>query len=176
MDDTIENFCQTLVDTLNETHGLSVSMDDITEWDLSTAFPMLTRNQIFAPTYTKDFWKRVTPLLGAIENLWKITEDGHTVVIVTASAPESVPLKLNNFLFKYFPFIKRKNVIIASNKQMIKGDIMVDDAPHNLIGGDYEKVMMTANHNRSFDAEAHGITRVRSWDEAYQFIDKFARS
>lgn len=170
MDDTIENFCQTLIDILNEKHGLHITIDNVTEWDLSKAFPTLTKHQIFAPTYTKEFWERVKPLPGAIENVKQLIDDGHDIVIVTASAPESVPLKLNHFLFRHFPFIKRTNVIVCSRKQMVRGDVMIDDAPHNLEGGDYIKIMMSANHNKSYNTDMNGMRRVRNWDEAYQCV------
>lgn len=170
MDDTIENFGQTLIDTLNETYGLNVNIDDVKEWDLTKPFPTLSKHQIFAPTYTKEFWERVKPLPGAVENVKRLVDDGHDIVIVTASAPQSVPLKLERFLFKYFPFIKRSNVIICSRKQMVKGDIMIDDGPHNLEDGDYVKIMMTANHNKSYDTDTNGMKRVNNWDEAYQYV------
>jgi 5'(3')-deoxyribonucleotidase len=174
MDDTIENFCETLVEVLNERHGLKVKTDDIREWDLTKAFPSLAPRDIFAPTYEEDFWKRVKPLPGAVDYLRRMTDDGHSVVIVTASAPESVPLKIKLCLRRHFPFIKRENIIIASRKQLIKGDIMIDDAPHNLIGGDYLRVLMQANHNRDYDAASNGMVRVDGWDGAYRMVRMYA--
>ena len=53
---------------------------------------------------------------------------------------------------------------------MIKGDILIDDAVHNHIGGDYRKFLMNAPHNEKYDADANGMIRVSSWKEIYELI------
>ena len=53
---------------------------------------------------------------------------------------------------------------------MIRGDVLIDDGLHNLIGGDYRKILFDSPHNRSFDAEGNGMIRVHNWDEAEQAI------
>lgn len=174
MDDTIENFCETLVFMLNERFGLSVKPEDVIEWDLKKAFPTLTASDIFAPTNEAEFWKRVKPLPGAVEFLKQIHKDGHDIVIVTASNPESVPLKLNHMLFRFFPFISRKNVIIASRKDLIRGDVLIDDAPHNLENFIGDKILMTANHNKNYQEANIGATRADNWTDIYLFVSVLA--
>lgn len=165
MDDTIEYLLYAWVDRLNERHDLSVQYSDIQEWDISVAFPTLTREQVFAPLFEDDFWETVKPMPDAAEVLKWAIDEGHEVYIVTASAYQTIKSKMENVLFKHFPFISWKNVFIAQNKQMIRGDILIDDAPHNLEGGNYVKLLMTASHNRSYDASANGMVRVSNWDE-----------
>lgn len=67
MDDTIENLMPAWVDWLNEKHGTSVSVEDVTEWNVSKFFPTLTRSEVYAPLSDDDFWKTVTPKDGAVE-------------------------------------------------------------------------------------------------------------
>ena len=104
---------------------------------------------------------------------WAIDE-GHEVYIVTASAYETIKSKMENVLFRYFPFISWSNVIIASNKQMIHGDMLIDDAPHNLIDGKYVKILMTAPHNINYDAARNHMIRVNSWEEIKDCIIKLS--
>lgn len=163
MDDTIEHLLEAWVDCLNTRHGTQVKYDDITEWDLCKAFPTLTKEQIHAPLVEDDFWKTVRPMDGAEDALKWMIDEGHKVYIVTASAYKTIEAKMENLLFKYFPFISWENVIITSNKQMVKGDILIDDAPHNLEGGDYVKILMSAGHNRKYNAEQNGMYRVCTW-------------
>lgn len=174
MDDTIENFCETLVFMLNERFVLSVKPEDVIEWDLKKAFPTLTASDIFAPTNEAEFWKRVKPLPGAVEFLEQIHKDGHDIVIVTASSPESVPLKLNHMLFQFFPFISRKNIIIASRKDLIRGDVLIDDAPHNLENFIGDKILMTANHNKNYQETNIGASRAANWAEIYMLVSILA--
>lgn len=77
---------------------------------------------------------------------------------------------MDNVLFRYFPMFTWNDVIITAHKQLIGGDVFVDDGAHNLVGGSYEKLLMDAPHNRKFSAEANGITRVMNWSEAYTKI------
>lgn len=163
MDDTIEHLLDAWIRCLNKRHGTTVKYADVTEWDLCKSFPTLTKEQIYAPLVEDDFWKTVEPMRDAADVLKWAIDEGHEIYIVTATAYETVKSKMENVLFKHFPFISWKNVIIAQNKQMIRGDILVDDAPHNLEGGDYIKLLMTAGHNRLYNAEKNGMYRVDTW-------------
>lgn len=49
MDDTIENLAEAWVDYLNARHQTSTSLSDITDWDISKAFPTLTKEQVYFP-------------------------------------------------------------------------------------------------------------------------------
>lgn len=171
MDDTIEHLSEACVSWLNDKYGTTVRCDDICSWDFSKAFPNLSRNQVYKPLKEDDFWDTVKPMDGAADVLRSLTQDGHEVYIVTASLYQTIPAKMERVLFRYFPFLSWQNVIIASNKQMIDGDIMIDDAPHNLLGGRYAKILMSAPHNRYFNAIRNGITRVSNWEQAKQVLD-----
>lgn len=71
-------------------------------------------------------------------------------------------------------FIPWWNVITIRNKQLINADILVDDGVHNLVGGSYKKILMTASHNKDFDASGNGMVRVNNWQEAYDKIIEYA--
>lgn len=107
-------------------------------------------------------------------NLSLIPSVVHRVYIVTSSFYETLAVKMTDVLFRYFHFLKWEDVIITSHKQLIHGDVLVDDGVHNLEGGDYLKILMDAPHNRSYDAEQGGMHRVTGWDEAYDIITQYA--
>lgn len=109
--------------------------------------------------------------------LKKLIDDGNDVYIVTASNLDSVSAKMNKVLFKYFPFIKPQNVIITAKKQLVLGDILIDDAPHNM-GGQYKGFLFTANHNKSItDDELLKLNsvRVNNWKEVYDLIHGYQK-
>lgn len=170
MDDTVEGLLQAWVDYLNKTHGTTVKKDDVTEWDVSVSFPEVSTAEVYAPLQNDEFWKTVKPFDGAAEYLQRLKDDGHKVLIVTTSDYRTLRSKMDNVLFRYFPMFTWNDVIITAHKQIVNGDVLVDDGVHNLIGGSYEKLLMDAPHNRRFDAEANGMTRVTSWSEAYTKI------
>ena len=175
IDDTLEDLCTPWVQYLNEKYGTAVTTDDIKDWHIAKVFPTLTREQVFEPLAKEEFWERVKPLPEAYKNIRKLKYDGHRIFIVTASDPIiSVPMKLEKVLFRYFPFFSCNDVIIATQKQMIRGDILVDDASHNLENGNYKRILMNAPHNRFFNEKSIGAARACDWDTVYRLISKYA--
>ena len=148
MDDTIENLSEAWINFLNNRYGTSVKPEDITEWSIEKAFPEIPEDDVYGVLREEALWETVKPLPGAVKYLKKLIDDGNQIYIVTASHPDTVSAKMNKVLFRYFPFISYENVVIASKKQLIQGDFLIDDAPHNM-GGSYKGLLFTANHNRS---------------------------
>lgn len=176
MDDTIESLLSAWVERLNRSFGTEVNPDEVSEWDISKSFPTLTKEQVYSPLLCDDFWYSVMPIDGASDALQQLIADGHRVLIVTTSAYQTLRAKMDVVLFGYFPFLTWNDVIITSHKQLVRGDVLVDDGVHNLEGGDYMKVLMDAPHNRSYDAEANDMIRVKSWGEAYSVITDLANT
>ena len=176
MDDTIEQLLKAWVRAVNEKYQQSARYEDIRSWDVSAAFPDLTWEEVYGIISMPGFWKTVEPIPGAAEALQRLMRDGHDVYIVTATTYRSVPEKMDDLLFRYVPVLSWDQVIITRNKQMIRGDVLIDDGIHNLEGGDYVKILMTAPHNRDYDAKANGMIRVENWDEIEAEIRKLEQA
>lgn len=175
MDDTMEQLLKAWLKRVNEKYNKNVQYEEIKSWDVSAPYDGLTREQVYGVMQEPDFWGTVEPVEGAAEVIEGFMDAGHEVYIVTATDYESVPEKMRDLLFKWFPFISWKQVIITKKKQLIHGDILIDDGVHNLEGGDYEKILMTAPHNLDYDAEANGMIRVHNWDEIKNAVEKIVR-
>lgn len=178
MDNCIENLSVAWVGYLNDRYGTDVPLSNVTSWDISKAFPSLSKEQVYGVLQEKALWERVKPLPGAAKYLKRIMDDGNDVFIVTASHPDTVGVKMNTVLFKYFPFIPYENIIVSRKKQMISGDILIDDGIHNL-GGNYMGMLFTANHNKSVtDEELMKLNAVRvdNWKEVYELVHGYQRN
>ena len=174
MDDVIEQLLKTWLEKANEKYGCNVQREDVREWTMHKAFPMLTNEQVWSVTYEPGFWGCIEPMPGAAEAIRRLMDAGHEVFIVTATEYGHLYEKMHDLLFKYFPFLSWEQVIVTSRKQLIRGDVLVDDGVHNLIGGEYRKILFDAPYNRSFDTEANGMVRVHNWEEAEREILKIA--
>ena len=172
MDDTIEQLLAALVKKANERFNRSATIDEITDWSIVCAYPGLEKRQILELMYEPGFWDTVEPVPGAADALKYLMDKGHQVYVVTATEFENVPAKMERVLFRYFPFLSRDQVIITGNKQMIRGDVLIDDGIHNLEGGEYRKILFTAPYNKDYDAEANGMIRVHNWDEILRVINE----
>lgn len=173
MDDTLINLGEMWVKTLNERYGTSVKPEDVTEWDITKFFPRLTKSEVFEILHTPEVWSKTTPLRDAVKYIEKLQMDGHKIVVVTSAPPKTVDVKLRYSLFRHFPFTY-KDVVIAYQKNLIKGDIMIDDAPHNLEGIKSLPILVTAPHNLDYEAEENGMLRANNWKEIYDYICEIA--
>ena len=129
----------------------------------------------FSPLQDADFWLSLKPKPDVEKYLKQLIDDGHEVHIVTSTHYNSVAPK-TLWILEHFPFLKWEQIIIASNKQMIKGDVLIDDYQKNLEGGDYKRILFEAYHNRFFDESTIDAVRVKTWAEIYEEINKIANS
>ena len=177
IDDTVERLLPSWVKWLNNKYGTSVNYQDIDEWDVSIFFPSLTKEQVFEPLHSEDFWWTVEPRKDAMKYVKKLYDEGFNLYFCTSTDYRNVRVKYEAIIKRYFPYMAWDRVIIASNKQMIKADVLVDDAPHNLEGGDFIKVLMSATHNRDYDIDEECMFRAETWREIYELIHElFVRS
>lgn len=174
MDDCIENLSFAWSRYLNKKYNLDVPYDAINQWDVSVAYPTLTREQVYGPLLEDDLWDFVEPIPGAADALLRLKEDGHDILIVTASAYQTLKAKMEKVLFRYFPFLTWDDVIVTSKKYLVAGDVLVDDGPHNFYGGSYKRILMSAMHNLDLDEREIDAVRVHNWEEAYEIITMYA--
>lgn len=170
IDDTIEDLLVAWCGFLNGTYKTNVNYEDITEWDMQKFFPALTKEQIYKPLQTRKFWETVKPKPYAQQYLKALCDCGFDVYLCTSSDYRSIKIKYETVIMKYFPYIPWEKIIITSRKQMIKADFLIDDAVHNLEGGSYKKILMTAPHNKNYNAKENGMYRVNDWREIYSLL------
>lgn len=172
-DDCINNLVYHWVDALNTKHKLNVSPNEIVSWDFYKYFPTLTYDEVYEPVYEDIFWKTMTPKKDAIKYLHRLINDGHKVTIVTASYYQTVSTKAE-WILNHFGKLKWEDIIICKQKNMVTGDIRIDDGIHNLEGMDGIKILFDMPHNKFYDAEENGMIRVFNWEEIYKFTTKIA--
>lgn len=174
MDDVLEHFVDNWIIAINEKYGRDVDPNKLTTWEILHLYPGLTVLDLEEILTSEEFWKRVKPIDGAVETMKKLIDDGHDVYVATSSWYKTLIPKMDEVLFKYFDFLTWDKVIVARDKWMIKGDVVIDDGIHNLENrtDDSLKLLFTATHNKSYDAESHGIVRVNNWKEVYKEISK----
>jgi len=166
--DTLGSWCQ----WLNRHFGTSVEPNEITCWDIKRFFPKLTAEQVYSPLYSPLFWLGIRPKEHAEKYLKKLSKEVD-LYLCTDSNIDTISEKVMA-IAEEFPSIDWHNkIIVTPNKQLIDADILIDDAVHNLIGGKYKKILMTAPHNRRFDAEAYDMTRVNDWRMAYNAVRNY---
>jgi len=170
-DNVLNNLSEDWVAYLNKKHGLSVNPYGLSHAQIPEAFPTLTREEVKSPLRDETFGLSYTLKPGSFEALKQMHDDGHEITIVTAHNNRTAGFKFE-WLTTHFPFLSRDDIIITRKKHKIIGDVLIDDAAKNLIHGFFLKILFDHPNNHGYDAEANGMKRVYTLEEAYKIIQK----
>lgn len=169
LDDVLTDMVSEWVRWLNILFNLSVDYRQIKDWNMSLTYPTLANEEIFKPLNSEGFWKKVHTRTDAIKYVKKLYDECYNIYIVTATKPHLMEYKMKYCINPYFPYIDDNHIIISSNKQMIKGDVLIDDNPNNLVGGEYKKILFNKSHNVN-DRDNPDFHCADDWEEVYKII------
>lgn len=155
IDGVIFNTQETLLDWLNIRYDTNYIIHDITSYDWFDK----TFESSWEATEYEVFWDYVKANQQSIDYILKWKHEGHIVKFVTASRyNESLPRKIYKLLDYFKGEFNDKDVIICHDKEMIKGNILIDDCYDNI-----KKFAMNFG--------CYGILYKQPWNFK-QFIDK----
>ena len=176
MDDVLLDLIPHWVSIINKTFGTSVTEDDITDWNIENCFPTLTKEQVFSIVMLSDTWETIPPTKDGQWFIQKLLDDGYKVKIVTASYYQTITPKIHRFL-QLYPMLTWEDITITSDKQSIIGDVIIDDAIHNLIGGTTElKILIDKPHNQNATLLTDDVMhRAYSLNDVYCLIEFFSK-
>ena len=118
---------------------------------------------------TRGFFRNAPVILGSIEGLRLLNEKFSVLIVSSATQfPTSLEEK-HDWLSEHFPFISWKQMVFCGIKDMIRGDIMVDDHPTNLDLFEGEKILFTQPHN--FHVINSNYQRVANWNELITLVN-----
>ncbi len=110
-----------------------------------------------------NFFYSVIPIVDSIEIVRKLN-NAYQVYIVSSAM--QFPLSLiekRNWLTKFFPFLSWKQIVFCGTKEIVYGDIMIDDHFKNLDTFNGQTILFTQPHN--IDKPENKHIRVNSWKE-----------
>lgn len=171
LDDTVWDLHTPWIEWLNHRHGQNVSVDDIVDWDLKLLYPTLSDEQLYEPLLIKQFWKnRVKVFPEAVHVIYDLYKEHNDIYFITATHYANVEVKAQMVKY-YFPFIPIENLIICYDKNMIKGDIIIDDNFDNIKDRNLA-ILYTSYHNRFIDtSNLSNVFRMDDWYNIYNFIN-----
>lgn len=161
IDDTITNFDHILINRLNTLYNTHYSISDIKTWGWFRD----TFSAPWLPLNDKSFWDEVTVFETAITVIEEWVKQGHQVYLVTASHfTDTLGYKIQTTLDQFDPMlINERNVVVCQNKQLINGDVRIDDGLHNFSENSIN-LLYNQPWNQSCDLGSI-ITRVSDWNE-----------
>ncbi|MBQ3047853.1 MAG: hypothetical protein IJD48_02440 [Clostridia bacterium] len=171
-DDTI---CQSVfLKKVNEFLGTNYSIDDFKDYLIDEIIPESQKKKFYNSFFDVDPYEDLDLIDGAKKALKKLNEV-YDIYICSAGVMLLNPQNSGklfaskyNYLLKRLPFLDPKKFIFTSSKELIKGDVIIDDYFHNLRSDIKTKLLFTSYHNKDFTDEElkkRGVERVNSWEE-----------
>ncbi len=136
--------------------------------------------------YRSPEFEQITPTLGSQEFVQKITENGDGIFLITGRPRILKDITLS-WVLKYFPEIDKKNILFSTElrpgPEQLKGQICYKRSIDLIVEDSLEQALDCAHYsgvvlfNKPWNATnvafPKSITRVSSWNEAYNIAKKY---
>jgi len=114
------------------------------------------------------FFRQAPLIAGGRETLEELNRRYELYIV---SAATEFPLSLAEkveWLGEHFPFIPWQRIVLCGSKEIVSGDIMIDDHFKNLDLFKGRRLLFTQPHNQPHDNRGH--ERVNSWAEVGRLL------
>ena len=166
IDSTITNFGEVLLSVNNARAETNYQYSDIITYDWFDK----TFSNPWQPTTIEKFWNKVQVHPQAVSTLERWVKQGHKVYLVTASHfNNTLGYKIKKTLEPFNPeLINERNVIIARDKSIVQGTIMIDDYEENLNNFNGIKVCYAQPWN---EKRSNYLLRTSDWNKIKGMIE-----
>lgn len=166
---------------INKFLGTDYKIDDFTEYYIDDyALKDEKTKQAFYEYYLQnESYSYATLISGAYEAI-KLLNEKYDIYICSACVMYPLISKSGkffmdkyNYLIETFPFLNPDKFIFTNSKQVISGDIQIDDRIFNFCNSIPLKILFDSYHNQNCTKEQlneMGIIRVNNWDEIKKIL------
>ncbi len=176
MDDVLCDLNTPWIKMLNDKHGTNIRREDISVWDIGEAihskFPSISIPDVFVPINTPGMFRNLPVVAGAKAGLKSIKDRGWRVVIVTSlpiveHQPGQIVQEKMEWIEEHLSgLINPRDIILTYAKNLIAGDVLIDDGPHNLESFHSNTIVFDQPWNRM----VYGSIRAFDWKDITPII------
>ncbi len=134
MDNVVAGLLEKWLFVYNSKYADNLTAADISTWQIDNHTTKCSIKQFYELIEPNGFFAELDVLPDAIEVTKRLQDKGHELYFVTATPHNAPTAGYDKYLWcnTYFPHIGMSNVIMSHKKDMIKGDLLLDDGPINL--------------------------------------------
>lgn len=173
-DQVICQWVERILQWYNEDKGTTYTRDDIKSWNVKMNLGDHSEDFLRSAMRYPEFYRDLDPVEGALYGVKKLLSDGHDVIIATA-VPKCAGIAYHGkleWIRRVMPFFPLENFIAIHRKDLLIGDVLLDDGLHNIVPfmkSGRMAVAFDCPWNRGYDDVTR---RVRHWNEFLAFIDE----
>lgn len=142
----------------------AMSIDKVTNWDIEKCLMPSNPTLFWETLKFADFWETMSVPQDTINALSTLNSHPNIdLIICTDTQFDIAPFKMKKF-FELFPFIKREQVIFASDKTRVRCDMIIDDKPETLEKCFEKGCPFVIKIKRNWNKDAPGDLSVNNFD------------
>ena len=168
MDDCINNFISHLCKIYNQQTGKHVTPSQIKDWDITKVMGQKGMDVIKENGFFYEIPQK-RQSIKTIKDL--INSDKYDVYVITACNSISELQEKNDWFDKFLPSFNKDRIIKCKEKDLIRGDVLIDDRYENLkMCEPFMKcIIFDMAHNRKYNE----FPRIKSLSEAVPLLDEW---
>lgn len=175
-DGVLANFFEGARKVILELSGRDFKFEEMKHWDLFEVVPREIESECFRRFALKGFCQNLDVISGAQEGMAKLAEVADIYVVTSPMHTKRWVFERTNWLKEHFGILS-SNIVSASCKYIVEGDLLVDDRAENtkewaLHHPGSTGVIWAAPHNRHENIEGN-LIRTGSWDDVVQLAKNF---
>lgn len=170
MDSVIVDLMTEWYGRYNRDYGDDLTVERVLSWDAKSYVKPECGEKIYEYLQEPGLFTILQPLPHAQEVLERLVKRFDILIVTAPPSPVAYQEK-EEWIYRHLPFIGRENLVFTHRKELVNGDLLFDDAPHNLqsfLAAGRIAVAMDYPYNRNVDCP-----RVSGWLEFEEKVDLF---
>jgi 5'-nucleotidase len=171
-DGVLANLHQPWYDLHNEHCNICqepLTIDKVKSWD--THEYVACGKQIYLYLKNQELWRNLPVIPLAQPILQQLAEIVRPVVVTSVTFGERARFYRIEWIRRHFPFLDPGDIVIATKKECVKYDIILDDNPENLTLHSAYRLVLNYPWNSNFS----DAIRVFDWEDVYYCIQQYVR-
>lgn len=168
VDDTVANLVGSWIDIYNSDYNDNLKPEMISDWDIGSFTKI--GEKFYDYLDDPNLYDKVEPIPGALRVIKQLKSKGYRIIYVTAYDVTNAKLK---WLMEHGFTNTKMDYVVAYDKSLINGDILVDDKYNNVKSFSETNHKPAILYNQKWNEKFDWKTRANSWDEVLYWINKF---
>lgn len=118
------------ISLINRYYGEKLKVEDVNDWHVHRCTENATKEQVEEFLRDPGFFLHLKPIPFAVQTIQALMDRGHDVVFVTHCKHGHEDKRL--WIARHLPGFPMENIIFVERKELINGDVLLDDGVHNL--------------------------------------------
>ena len=166
MDDVMADATGQFLNHYKAEFGIEVPREALHHKEELHGFPKEHHEIIYQFTFRENFFRTMNVQTDCQRVMERLNKNFEVFIVSSAMEFPNSLIEKYEWLQKHFSFLHWKQFVFCGRKNIVHGDFMIDDLPHNLKGFNGEKLLFTAPHNMHIQE----LTRLNNWNEVERYF------